>query len=157
MTEPLRFAIRGSGMIAQVHARALAELGDVAGLRVMVGRNASTTAALAARYGAVATGDLGAVLADVEIDVVIDCGPSGTRADLAVAALRAGKHVVLEKPMALTLGDAAPVRHHGGRREAPRPGRHPRHPRHVVHEGDVLIVSGQITDVETFAGRVERR
>ena len=55
MTEPLRFAIRGSGMIAQVHARALAELGDVAGLRVMVGRNASTTAALAARYGAVAT------------------------------------------------------------------------------------------------------
>ena len=38
MTEPLRFAIRGSGMIAQIHARALAELGGVAGLRVMVGR-----------------------------------------------------------------------------------------------------------------------
>src|SRR5688500_7284807 len=28
---------------------------------------------------------------------------------------------------------------------------------HVVHKGDVLIVSGRITDVETFAGRVERR
>ena len=106
MTEPLRFAIVGSGMIAQVHARALAELGDTAQLRAVVGRNASTTAALTDRYGGVATDDLGAVLADGEIDVVIDCGPSGARADLAVAALRAGKHVVLEKPMALTLSDA---------------------------------------------------
>lgn len=106
MTEPLRFAIVGSGIIAQVHARALAELGDSARLQAVVGRNAATTAALAARYGAVATHDLGAVLGDGEIDAVIDCGPSGTRADLAVAALRAGKHVVLEKPMALTLSDA---------------------------------------------------
>ena len=106
MTEPLRFAIVGSGMIAQLHARALAELSDRARLRVVVGRNASTSAALAARYGVVATDDLGAVLADGEIDAVIDCGPSGTRADLAVAALRAGKHVVLEKPMALTPSDA---------------------------------------------------
>jgi Oxidoreductase family, NAD-binding Rossmann fold len=75
-------------------------------LRVVVGRNASTSAALAARYGVIATDDLGAVLADGEIDAVIDCGTSGTRADLAVAALRAGKHVVLEKPMALTPSDA---------------------------------------------------
>ena len=106
MTDPLRFAIVGSGMIAQVHAWALAGLGDRARLRAVVGRNASTTAALAARYGAVATDDLGAVLADGEIDAVIDCGPSGTRADLAVTALQADKHVVLEKPMALTLSDA---------------------------------------------------
>lgn len=56
MTEPLRFAI--VGMIAQVHARALAELGDSARLRAVVGHNLSTTAALAARYGAVATDDL---------------------------------------------------------------------------------------------------
>ena len=106
MTDSLRFAIVGSGMIAEVHARALAELGDAARLQVVVGRNASTTAALAARYGAVATADLAAVLADGEIDAVIDCGPSGARADLAVRALRAGKHVVLEKPIALTLSDA---------------------------------------------------
>ena len=105
-TEQLGFAIVGSGMIAQVHARALAELGGTAQLRAVVGRNASTTAALAARYDAAATDDLAAVLADAEIDAVIDCGPSGTRAGLAVAALRAGKHVVLEKPMALTLSDA---------------------------------------------------
>ena len=106
MTEPLRFAIVGSGMIAQIHARALADLGDAARLRVVVGRNASAREALAARYGAVATDDLVAVLRDAEIDAVIDCGPSGARAELAVAALRAGKHVVLEKPMALTLSDA---------------------------------------------------
>jgi hypothetical protein len=41
------------------------------------------------------------VLADGEIDAVIDCGPSVTRADLAVAALRAGKHVVLEAGIVL--------------------------------------------------------
>ena len=40
-----------------------------------------------------------------------------------------------------------------------RPGRGVTHatPDTIVHEGDVLIVSGRITDVETFAGRVERR
>lgn len=106
MTERLRFAIVGSGVIAQVHAGAVAELADIAQLRAVVGRNPTTTAELAGRYGAVATDDLAAVLADPEIDAVIDCGPSGARADLAVAALRAGKHVVLEKPMALTLSDA---------------------------------------------------
>lgn len=45
------------------------------------------------------------VLADDRIDVVVICTPTFTHADLVVATAQAGKHIIVEKPMALTLGD----------------------------------------------------
>ncbi|QJW38607.1 Gfo/Idh/MocA family oxidoreductase [Cellulosimicrobium protaetiae] len=44
-----------------------------------------------------------------DVDVVAVCTPSGSHARLALAALEAGKHVVVEKPLALTVGDALRV------------------------------------------------
>ncbi|WP_051944459.1 Gfo/Idh/MocA family protein [Streptacidiphilus rugosus] len=52
-----------------------------------------------------ATDDLAEVLADPEIDAVAVATPAGTHLDVALAALRAGKHVLVEKPLAATYAD----------------------------------------------------
>jgi len=102
--QKLRFALVGAGMIGGVHAKALSELPDVAELVAVVDSDAAKAQALAGRYGtAAATADLDAVLRRDDIDAVSICTPSGLHADGAVAALDAGKHVVVEKPLDITL------------------------------------------------------
>ena len=101
MSSPLRFALAGCGTIAPTHARALAALPDavlVACADVVPER----ARAFAAEFGlrAAAWED---VLADPAIDAVSVCAPSGLHAVLGVEALRAGKHVVVEKPMDVSL------------------------------------------------------
>lgn len=49
--------------------------------------------------------DVESLLRDDRIDAVVICTPTFTHADLVVSAAQAGKHVLVEKPMALTLGD----------------------------------------------------
>ena len=51
------------------------------------------------------SGDLGAVLADPGVEAVAIATPAGTHLDVAMAALRAGKHVLVEKPLAATYAD----------------------------------------------------
>lgn len=58
------------------------------------------------RYGCRAYDDLGKMLADPQIDVVCICTPSGLHAQMGVAAAYAKKHVVVEKPLTLSLEDA---------------------------------------------------
>ena len=52
-----------------------------------------------------ATDDLDVVLADERVDAVAIATPAGTHLDLALAAMRAGKHVLIEKPLAATYAD----------------------------------------------------
>jgi UDP-N-acetyl-2-amino-2-deoxyglucuronate dehydrogenase len=109
MTSPerMRFALVGAGMIGRVHAAALDGLADVAELVAVVDTDADRAQALADRHGVpTATADLDAVLRRDDVDAVSICTPSGLHADGAVAALEAGKHVVVEKPLDITL-DAA--------------------------------------------------
>ena len=102
----LRFALVGAGVIGEVHAEALAALPDVAELVAVVDRDPAKARELAARYGAESATDLDAVLRRDDVDVVTICTPSGVHADGAVAALDAGKHVVVEKPIDITLAAA---------------------------------------------------
>jgi predicted dehydrogenase len=103
-TPRLRFAVVGAGVIGKVHAKALGELPDVAELVAVVDADADRAKALADEHGvAVATTDLAAVLARDDVDAVCICTPSGLHADGAVAALEAGKHVVVEKPLDVSL------------------------------------------------------
>jgi predicted dehydrogenase len=100
----LAFAIIGCGMIARFHARALA---DVPGAKVaaLVSRNEANARKLAESENLqcdVYT-DLAPVLARKDIDVVIVTTPSGAHMEPAVAAAQAGKHVVVEKPLEITL------------------------------------------------------
>ena len=101
----LRFAIAGSGMIARYHAEAIAR---VPGARlVAVCRSDSHRAAeAAAHFGVPCEPSYTALLARDDVDAVCICTPSGLHADQAIAAARAGKHVLVEKPMALTLAGA---------------------------------------------------
>jgi UDP-N-acetyl-2-amino-2-deoxyglucuronate dehydrogenase len=106
-TPKIRFALVGAGVIGKVHAEALSQLPDVAELVAVVDRDPARARELATRYGAaVATADLDAVLRRDDVDAVTICTPSGLHADGAVAALEAGKHVVVEKPIDITLAAA---------------------------------------------------
>jgi predicted dehydrogenase len=102
---PLRFGLVGTGYWARVtHAPALAAAPDIE-LAAVWGRSAEAAAALAASYSARAcTGDLGAFLDAV--DGVAFAVPPDAQAPIATAAARAGKHLLLEKPLATSLSGA---------------------------------------------------
>lgn len=102
-------ALVGTGDIGRIHATALAEQPDVE-LRVVTGRRPTIAGELAAALGVPLVDDLDAALADPAITAVDLCVPNHLHAELAVRALAAGKHVLLEKPVALTLTDAVAIR-----------------------------------------------
>ncbi len=60
----------------------------------------------AARFGVPCEQTFAALLARPDVDAVCICTPSGLHAEQTIAAARAGKHVLVEKPLALTLTDA---------------------------------------------------
>jgi predicted dehydrogenase len=97
---PLRFGLVGTGYWAQVaHARALASAPGIEFAAVW-GRNTEAAAALAAEHGVTAHLDFDAFLGDV--DGVAFSVPPDVQSELAVRAAEAGKHLLLEKPVALT-------------------------------------------------------
>lgn len=97
-----RFAIVGSGMIAQLHAEAVA---GVPGARLVAvqGRNPGAVADLAGRYAADAVSTVDELVARDDVDAVLIATPSGAHREPALAALRAGKAVLCEKPLEVTV------------------------------------------------------
>jgi predicted dehydrogenase len=97
-------AIVGCGLIARFHARALA---DVPGTRLLalVSRNPANAKVLADNLGITCDTytDLAPVLARRDVEIVIVTTPSGAHMEPALAAAAAGKHVVVEKPLEITL------------------------------------------------------
>jgi predicted dehydrogenase len=102
----MRFGLAGTGYWARnAHAPALAaSAADGIEFTAVWGRNASAAADLATRYQATPYQDFGGFLASV--DAVDFAVPPDVQAPLATRAARAGKHVLLEKPIALTGPDA---------------------------------------------------
>ena len=96
------FGIVGTGMIAHFHAKAIQAM---AGGRVVAcfNQNLEKANAFATEYGCTAYSTLDELLADQEVGVVTICTPSGAHRDPAIAAANAGKHVVVEKPLEITL------------------------------------------------------
>ena len=102
--QPLRFGLVGTGYWARfAHARALASTSATT-LAAVWGRNQEAAGALAAEFGAEAFEDFDAFLAD--LDGVAFSVPPNVQSDLATRAARAGKHLLLEKPVALSGGAA---------------------------------------------------
>jgi predicted dehydrogenase len=105
---PIRFALIGCGTIAPVHADAIGRI-DGARLVAVASRRAEQAQAFAQARGIAWEPDRAALLRRPDVDAVTICTPSGLHAEIAIAAMRAGKDVVIEKPLAVTLAqtDAA--------------------------------------------------
>jgi UDP-N-acetyl-2-amino-2-deoxyglucuronate dehydrogenase len=101
------FGIVGAGVIAAIHADAIAMLGNTglpdARLVAVTDVAADAAAAFAAARGCAAEPDLGALLARPDVEVVCVCVPSGLHAAIGVQAAKAGKHLVVEKPIDVSL------------------------------------------------------
>lgn len=109
----LRVAIIGTGFMGRMHAHAwrtahrFFSLDATPEIAVLVGRDAARTADAAREFGALAAStDWREVVERSDIDVVDICTPGDTHAEITLAALAAGKHVLCEKPLANSVADA---------------------------------------------------
>ncbi|WP_164202478.1 Gfo/Idh/MocA family protein [[Micrococcus luteus] ATCC 49442] len=108
----LGVAMIGYAFMGKAHSNAwrnVASYFDVPAFeqKVLVGRDAAGVAEAAAKYGWAETAtDWRSVLDRGDIDIVDICAPGWMHAEIAIAALEAGKHVLVEKPLANTLAEA---------------------------------------------------
>jgi len=109
---PLGVAAIGYAFMGKAHSNAwrnVASFFDVPAFeqKVLVGRDALAVAEAAAKYGwAESATDWRSVISRDDIDIVDICAPGWMHAEIAIAALEAGKHVLVEKPLANTLEEA---------------------------------------------------
>lgn len=96
------WGIAGCGVIAPTHAAAVTELPN-AHLVAVTDVVPEKAKALAAEHGAAWDAGLDALLARPDIGVVSVCVPSGLHADVGSRAAEAGKHLVIEKPLEITV------------------------------------------------------
>ena len=108
----LGVAAIGYAFMGKAHSNAWRNVGsffDVPAFeqKVLVGRDAEQVAEAAARYGwSESATDWRQVLERDDIHIVDICAPGWMHAEIAIAALEAGKHVLVEKPLANTLAEA---------------------------------------------------
>ncbi len=98
----MRFALVGAGVIGKQHGLVMSQLTDRVELVAVVDVDAAKAENLAARHGGRPYASLTGALAAEEIDVVSVCVPTGSHGEVAIEALRAGKHVIIEKPAEIT-------------------------------------------------------
>ena len=102
MERKIGFGIIGCGVIADFHANALFEIPEEAVLVGVADARPESAQRFALAKQVRAFASVEEMLACPEIDVVTICVPSGFHADIAVKAANAGKHIIVEKPMAIT-------------------------------------------------------
>nr|WP_211254881.1 Gfo/Idh/MocA family oxidoreductase [Nevskia soli] len=104
----MRLALAGPGAFGIKHLEALTRIG--CRVETLVSVDAAHAEAVAARFGIPRRSqDLDSVLRDEAIDAVILCTPTPLHASQAMACLRAGKHVLVEIPLADSLPDAQSI------------------------------------------------
>jgi len=102
--EPLRVASLGMGWWSDVLADAINRSGKLT-ITACYSRSEEKRAAFAAKYGCRAVPSYEAILADKDIEAVINTTPNGVHLETTRAAADAGKHVFLDKPIANTVSD----------------------------------------------------
>src|SRR5881397_1967346 len=100
--ETIGFAIVGCGMISEFQSKALQAIPDA---RIVGYHDAIEDLAKkrASEYGAKAFQSLEELLEAPHVDAISICTPSGAHLEPALAAARARKHVIVEKPLEVTL------------------------------------------------------
>jgi len=105
MHEPMAFAVAGYGAWGRFHARSIASAADGRLIAIAAPSEANATAAKADFPDALIHRHWQALITDPAIEAIAIATPNHLHAPIAVAALEAGKHVLVEKPMANTLLD----------------------------------------------------
>ena len=96
------FAIVGLGAISELHAKAITSL-DGCSLAGGFAQSETARDNFAKKWNSRAYSDIEAVCADPKIDIVVVCTPSGAHFEPAMMALSSGKHVIVEKPLEISL------------------------------------------------------
>lgn len=147
MTTQVRFAVVGAGRIGAVHARTIAAH-PRAVLAVVADADAAAAHRLAGEYGAVGTDDVDAALVSGDVDAVVVASPTPLHVPHTLAAVAAGKAVLMEKPVALDLSEVdACVRALGDRADAVMVGFNRRFDP-SVREISARVAAGEIGEVE---------
>ena len=105
MREYLRAGVIGLGSISTVHLAALKKL-KIAQVTAVCDIDGEKLSSAAAATGAKAYTDWQALLRDGNVDIVHVLTPHYLHAPMSIAALKCGKHVLCEKPMATEISDA---------------------------------------------------
>jgi predicted dehydrogenase len=107
MSDKIRIAMLGAGLMARTHLEAVRRLGDRAELVAIADVNPTACRAAAEEFAIPRQyADALQAVREAEADAVIVCIPNDLHAPVTLAALESGKHVLVEKPMALSLADA---------------------------------------------------
>ncbi|MCK4465463.1 MAG: Gfo/Idh/MocA family oxidoreductase [Bacteroidales bacterium] len=113
MEEQFRFGIIGSGVISEYHAQAIKAQpnGKIVAVSDIVRESADK---FAAKYNCEVIDDWQKMITRDDIDAVCVCTPTGLHAQQSIAAAKAGKHILVEKTMAIKLKDATEMIHVAG-------------------------------------------
>jgi UDP-N-acetylglucosamine 3-dehydrogenase len=101
----IRICLLGAGFMGTTHARAYTQIPDTQVVAI-IGKNPERAKQLANEIGSRVSQDFEQILSDPTVDVVDITLPTPLHPEFAVQALNAGKHVILEKPIALSLPEA---------------------------------------------------
>lgn len=107
--EKVRVAMIGLGMAAGHHARALLDMPDSVECVAAYSQTAARREAFATQHGLPVTDDLDAIFADRAIDAVLILTPPNSHLELVERASAAGKHILLEKPLDVSLDRAEAI------------------------------------------------
>jgi predicted dehydrogenase len=99
MSNPVRFGLIGTGNIAGFHAEAIKQVPEA---QLVAAFSRGNPGPFAEKHGCAAVTSLEELLARRDVDAVCITTPSGAHADPAIAAMRAGKHVLCEKPLEIS-------------------------------------------------------
>lgn len=104
-SDPLRFGIIGCGRVAPRHADSISQLAN-AELVAIADTIESRAQNFANKYDATPYTDYQEMLKRDDIDIINICTPSGLHAPMGIEVAQAGKHIIVEKPIALSTADA---------------------------------------------------
>jgi UDP-N-acetyl-2-amino-2-deoxyglucuronate dehydrogenase len=100
----LRTGIIGAGKVAHLHAKALLKI-EMSDLRAVFNWKKNKAVDFAIQYDLRAYDDIGEMIAEEDLDMVTVCTPHPAHLDTVIPALKAGAHVIVEKPLAVSLED----------------------------------------------------
>ena len=150
--QKIKTAIAGTGFMGKVHAEQIRRLGNVE-IAAVVGSRPETAKKFAEAHGIpIATDKLDEVLANKEIAAIHICTPNVDHFPQSMAALKAGKAVLCEKPMTMTVDEARQLVEEAKQRKAVNAVQHNLRYYPVLQQVRQMIAHGDLGDILIVQG-----